>query len=72
MLFLVGSILFKHNIWGFLQLSHCAGIVALTVLALFAGNLTPLMLSVLATALLIAVAVCLSRCGPRPKEEGGS
>jgi low temperature requirement protein LtrA len=57
LLFLVGTILFKHNIRGFLQLSHGAGIVALTVLALFARDLSPLMLSVLTTALLIVVAV---------------
>ena len=57
LLFLVGTILFKHNIRGFLQLSHGAGIVALTVLALFARDLSPLMLSALTTALLIVVAV---------------
>ena len=57
LLFLVGTILFKHTIRGFLQLSHGAGIVALTVLALFARELSPLMLSALTTALLIVVAV---------------
>jgi low temperature requirement protein LtrA len=57
LLFLVGTILFKHNIRGFLQLSHGAGIVALTVLALFARELSPLMLSALTTALLVVVAV---------------
>ena len=32
LLFLVGTILFKHSIRGLLQLSHLAGIVALVVL----------------------------------------
>jgi low temperature requirement protein LtrA len=57
LLFLVGTILFKHTIRGFLQLSHGVGIIALVVLAWFAGDLTPLMLSALTTVLLIAVAV---------------
>jgi low temperature requirement protein LtrA len=57
LLFLVGTILFKQNIRGFLQLSHGVGIVGLTVLALFARELSPLMLSVATTALLIVVAV---------------
>jgi hypothetical protein len=38
-------------------LSHGAGIIALCVLAWFAGELTPLMLSVLTSLLLIVVAV---------------
>ena len=57
LLFLVGTILFKHNIRGFLQLSHGAGIVALGALAFFASDLSPLVLSELTTALLIVVAV---------------
>jgi low temperature requirement protein LtrA len=57
LLFLIGTILFKHNIRGFLQLSHGAGIIALAVLAYFAHQLSPLMLSALTSALLIAVAV---------------
>jgi low temperature requirement protein LtrA len=57
LLFLIGTILFKHTIRGFLQLSHGVGIIALAVLAWFAGDLTPLMLSALTTVLLIAVAV---------------
>ena len=57
LLFLVGTILFKHNIRGFLQLSHCVGIAALAVLAYFARDLSPLMLSVLTTALLVVVAI---------------
>jgi low temperature requirement protein LtrA len=57
MLFLVGTILFKHSIRGFLQLSHGIGIIALAVLAWFASDLSPLMLSFLTTAILIVVAV---------------
>jgi low temperature requirement protein LtrA len=57
LLFLVGTILFKHAIRGFLQLSHGVGIVAFAVLAWFAGDLSPLMLSILATAIMIVVAV---------------
>jgi low temperature requirement protein LtrA len=57
LLFLVGTILFKHAIRGFLQLSHGAGIIALVGLAWFAKGLTPLMLSAATTALLIVVAV---------------
>jgi low temperature requirement protein LtrA len=56
LLFLIGTILFKHTFRGFLQLSHVAGIVALLVLAPFAGALSPLMLSILTSALLIVVA----------------
>jgi low temperature requirement protein LtrA len=57
LLFLVGTILFKHSFRGFLQLSHGAGIIALGALAWFAGELSPLMLSVLTTAIMIVVAV---------------
>jgi low temperature requirement protein LtrA len=57
LLFLFGTILFKHSFRGFLQLSHGAGIVALCVLAAFAGELSPLALSILATAIMILVAV---------------
>ena len=56
LLFLLGTILFKHTIRGWLQLSHGAGIVALGILAWFAGGLSPLMLSVLTTAIMIMVA----------------
>ena len=38
-LFLLGTILFKHTFRGFLQLSHGAGIIALAILAWFAGDL---------------------------------
>ena len=57
LLFLVGTILFKHAIRSFLQLSHGVGIVALAVLASFARDLSPLMLSILTTAIMIVVAV---------------
>jgi low temperature requirement protein LtrA len=57
LLFLFGTILFKHSFRGFLQLSHGAGIVALCVLAWFASELSPLVLSILTTAILIVVAV---------------
>ena len=56
LLFLIGTILFKHTIRGFLQLSHGAGIVALCGLAWFAGELSPLQLSIATTAIMIMVA----------------
>jgi low temperature requirement protein LtrA len=56
LLFLIGTILFKQTIRGWLQLSHGAGIVALGILAGFASGLSPLMLSILTTAILIIVA----------------
>jgi low temperature requirement protein LtrA len=56
-LFLIGTILFKHTIRGFLQLSHGAGIIALGILSWFAGGLSPLMLSITTTAIMIIVAV---------------
>jgi low temperature requirement protein LtrA len=57
LLFLFGTILFKQSFRGFLQLSHGAGIAALCVLAWFASELSPLMLSILTTAIMIVVAV---------------
>ncbi|OCK55213.1 low temperature requirement protein A [Bradyrhizobium sp. LMTR 3] len=57
LLFLFGTILFKLSFRGFLQLSHGAGIIALCALAWFASELSPLMLSILTTAIMIAVAV---------------
>ena len=57
LLFLFGTILFKHSFRGFLQLSHGAGIVALCLLAWFAGDLSPLMLSIVTSAIMIVVAV---------------
>jgi low temperature requirement protein LtrA len=57
LLFLLGTILFKHTIRGWLQLSHGAGIIALGILAWFASELSPLMLSLLTTAIMVIVAV---------------
>ena len=57
LLFLVGTILFKHTFRGFLQLSHGVGIVALAILALFAHALSPLVLSLVTSAIMIVVAV---------------
>jgi low temperature requirement protein LtrA len=57
LLFLLGTILFKHTIRGFLQLSHGAGILALGGLAWFASELSPLLLSIVTTAILVVVAV---------------
>jgi low temperature requirement protein LtrA len=57
LLFLIGTILFKHAIRGWLQLSHGVGIVALGALAWFAGELSPLVLSILTTMLMVIVAV---------------
>jgi low temperature requirement protein LtrA len=68
LLFLVGSILFKHVIRGFLQLSHWVGIVALAGLAWFASDLSPLALSAFATAVLVMVAVWESRSLRGPAE----
>jgi low temperature requirement protein LtrA len=56
LLFLFGTVLFKHSFRGFLQLSHGIGIIALCVLAWFASEITPLMLSFLTTAIMIVVA----------------
>jgi low temperature requirement protein LtrA len=57
LLFLIGTILFKHTIRGFLQLSHGAGIIALAILAWFAGEMSPLLLSIVTTGILVVVAV---------------
>src|SRR3954451_5712393 len=57
LLFLVGTILFKHAIRGFLQLSHVVGIILFLVLWWFAAELSPLWLSVAATVIMIVVAV---------------
>jgi low temperature requirement protein LtrA len=57
MLFLIGTILFKHAIRGWFQLSHGVGIIALGVLSWFGGELSPLMLSIATTALMLVVAV---------------
>jgi low temperature requirement protein LtrA len=68
-LFLVGTILFKHAIRGFLQLSHGGGIIAFAVVAWFGHNLSPLWLSTLTTAIMVVVAVWESlslRSQPEP------
>jgi low temperature requirement protein LtrA len=57
LLFLVGTILFKHAIRSFFQLSHIVGIVAFLVLGWFAAHVSPLLLSAATTALLIVVAI---------------
>lgn len=57
LLFLVGTILFKYAIRGFLQLSHVAGIIALAAIGWFGRDLSPLWLSILTTAIMIMVAV---------------
>ena len=57
LLFLIGTILFKHTIRGWLQPSHGAGIAALAILAWFASAMSPLTLSILTSAIMISVAV---------------
>src|SRR5262249_32319176 len=56
LLFLVGTILFKRDFRGWLQLSHGAGIVALAVVGIFARDLSALTLSMLTTAIMVIVA----------------
>jgi low temperature requirement protein LtrA len=75
LLFLVGTILFKHSIRGFLQLSHGVGIVSLLILAWFAAGLSPLMLSILTTAIMVIVAAWESislKSGPAKSETAES
>jgi low temperature requirement protein LtrA len=55
LLFLVGVILFKRTIHGWLQLSHLAGIGALLAMAPFGHHLSPLILSAVTTAILLVV-----------------
>ena len=57
LLFLFGTMLFKHSFRGFLQLSHGVGIIALFILAGFASELSPLMLSIATSSIMIVVAV---------------
>ncbi|WP_370103293.1 low temperature requirement protein A [Bradyrhizobium yuanmingense] len=57
LVFLIGTILFKHAVRGFLQLSHGIGIILLLVLWWFASELSPLWLSMATSAILIVVAV---------------
>jgi low temperature requirement protein LtrA len=56
LLFLLGTILFKYSIRGWLQPSHGAGIAALAVLSFFAHEFSPLLLSILTTAVMVVVA----------------
>jgi low temperature requirement protein LtrA len=72
LLFLVGTILFKLAIRGFLQLSHGVGIIAFAVLAWFAGDLSPLMLSIPTTAIMIVVAAWESMSLTSPSKESQS
>ena len=72
LVFLVGTILFKHSIRGFLQLSHGIGIILLAVLWWFAADLSPLWLSVATSVIMIIVAVWESmslRSKPEEVEE---
>ncbi|WP_199763086.1 low temperature requirement protein A [Bradyrhizobium guangdongense] len=69
LVFLVGTILFKHAIRGFLQLSHGVGIILLLALSWFAADLSPLRLSVATTVIMIVVAVWESvSLGATPEE----
>lgn len=76
LLFLLGTILFKHTIRGWLQLSHGVGIIALGVLVWFAGEMSPLRLSIVTTAIMIVVAawesISLKSEAARPHSEAGS
>jgi low temperature requirement protein LtrA len=72
LLFLIGTILFKHTIRGWLQLSHGVGITMLAMLAWFASGLSPLMLSIVTSAIMIVVAVWESislKSGAAPSSE---
>ncbi|MGX4770860.1 low temperature requirement protein A [Bradyrhizobium guangdongense] len=69
LVFLVGTILFKHAIRGFLQLSHGIGIVALAALWWFAADLSPLWLTVATSVIMIVVAMWESvSLGSKPEE----
>ena len=67
--FLLGTILFKREIRGFLQLSHGVAMVVLIGLGWFATELTPLVLSAITSALLVVVALW-ETLSLRPKPEG--
>jgi low temperature requirement protein LtrA len=67
-IFLLGSILFKREIRGFLQLSHGFGMLVLIALAWFGSELSPLLVSTLSSAVLVIVAVWES-LSLRPKPE---
>lgn len=69
LVFLIGTILFKHSIRGFLQLSHGIGIILLLALWWFAADLSPLWLSVATSVIMIVVAVWESvSLGSKPVE----
>lgn len=69
LVFLVGTILFKHAIRGFLQLSHGIGIILLLALSWFAADLSPLWLSVATSTIMIVVAVWESvSLGSKPEQ----
>jgi low temperature requirement protein LtrA len=69
LVFLVGTVLFKHAIRGFLQLSHGVGIIALLATGWLGRDLSPLWLSTLTTAIMIVVAVWESlSLGSKPQE----
>jgi low temperature requirement protein LtrA len=55
LLFLIGTVLFKWAVRGWLQLSHLAGIVALLGLAAMSSFLSPLEISIMATLILCVV-----------------
>jgi low temperature requirement protein LtrA len=57
LLFLIGTILFKHTIHGWFQLSHLVGIVVLLPLLWFGHLVSPLMLSAATTAVLVVVGI---------------
>jgi low temperature requirement protein LtrA len=56
LLYLIGTILFKHAIGGIYQLSHLIGIGLLLALIPFASRLSPLSLAAVAAAILMIVA----------------
>ena len=56
LLYLIGTVLFKHAIRGIYQLSHLIGIGLLLALTPFASRLSPLSLAAAAAAVLIIVA----------------
>lgn len=69
LVFLVGTILFKHAIRGFFQLSHGIGIILLLALSWFAADLSPLWLSVATSVIMIVVAVWESvSLGSKPEQ----
>lgn len=69
LVFLVGTILFKHSIRGFLQLSHGIGIILLLALWWLAADLSPLWLSVATSVVMIVVAVWESvSLGSKPEQ----